>query len=178
MATILITGGTGLIGTALKNELIKKGYYVIILTREIPAHKYKSKHQNLSFAKWNIDKQYIDADAIKKADHIIHLAGANVAEGRWTAKRKKEIVDSRVQSGKLIVKALNEIPNKVQSVISASAIGWYGPDAQIPNPQPFVETDIAANDFLGTTCKQWEAAIRPVDRFGKTTWLYCVPELF
>lgn len=163
METVLITGGTGLIGTALSNALVKGGYKVIILTRKVT----KSQQPLLQYAQWNIAQQQIDEQAIKAADYIVHLAGANVADGRWTKKRKQEIVNSRVQTGALLVKALREIPNKVKAVVSASAIGWYGPDAIIPNPRPFVETDPADNTFLGTTCQQWERAIAPVTELGK-----------
>ncbi len=159
MSTVLITGGTGLIGRALAKELINKGYAVIILTRDKSRHKAAG---TVSYAEWNVERQTIDKNAVAKADFIIHLAGANVAEGRWTEKRKEEIVNSRVQSGTLIVKAIKETPNTIKAVVSASAIGWYGPDPQIPNPEPFVESDSAANNFLGTTCRQWEASIEPV----------------
>jgi hypothetical protein len=164
MATILITGGTGLIGTALTKALLSKGHQVIILTRNILNAK---KHDQLSYAQWDITKQTIDKNVIERTDYIIHLVGANVAEKRWTDKRKTEIVESRVKSGQLIVKALKEIPNHVKAVVSASAIGWYGPDPQIPNPRPFIETDPPAYDFLGTTCQQWEGALRPVTELGK-----------
>jgi uncharacterized protein len=164
MSTVLITGGTGLIGRALTKELINKGYAVIILTRDKSRHKAAG---NISYAEWNVEKQTIDKNAVAKADFIIHLAGANVAEGRWTEKRKKEIVNSRVQSGTLIVKAIKETPNTIKAVVSTSAIGWYGPDPQVPNPKPFVESDSAANNFLGTTCRQWEASIQPVMEAGK-----------
>lgn len=87
MATVLITGGTGMIGTALCKLLSEKGYDVIILSRNPPN---TDKHlPNISYAKWDIKSQTIDADAIKRADHIIHLAGANVAEKRWTKKERK-----------------------------------------------------------------------------------------
>src|SRR3982751_6150651 len=119
MATILITGGTGLIGKSLVNALLEKKYEVIIISRKKPEHP----DPRISYALWDIPAQTIDADAISKADHIIHLAGAGVADKRWSVKRKKEIVDSRVKSGKLLVKAINDIPNHIQSVISASAIG-------------------------------------------------------
>ena len=164
MATILITGGTGLIGTALSKALIERGDSVIILTRN--AVKKKSIN-NLSYAEWDLEKQTIDEAAIQKADFIIHLAGANVAEGRWTKKRKQEISDSRVKSGELIVKALQEISNKVKAVISSSAIGYYGPDRQIQNSKPFVETDKPNNDFLGSVVQQWERAIEPVKDLDK-----------
>lgn len=166
MQKILITGGTGLIGSALTKELINKGYEVIILTRRSP-NKKSTKESQISYANWDVEEQTIDKAAIEKSDHIIHLAGENVAEGRWTKKRKQEIVDSRVKSGLLLVKALREIPNKIQTIVSASAIGWYGPDPQIPNLAPFVETDNAATDFLGETSNQWEAAIAPVTELDK-----------
>lgn len=165
MATVLITGGTGLIGTALSKALILKGYEVIILTRKLPASGNGAT--GISYALWNVAAQTIDSGAIGKADFIVHLAGANVAEGRWTEKRKQEIVSSRVESGKLLVKALRENPNKVAALISSSAIGWYGPDPQVPNPKPFVEIDPAGAAFLGRTCLLWEESVAPVKILGK-----------
>ena len=165
MATVLITGGTGLIGQALTKELLSKGYEVIILTRN--PNKEKQTAGQVSYVGWNLAAQTIDEKAIQKADYIVHLAGANVAGGRWTEKRKKEIVESRTKSGQLLVKALKQIPNKIKTVVSASAIGFYGPDPIIPNPKPFVETDPSDNSFLGRTCVQWESAIDPVIESGK-----------
>jgi uncharacterized protein (TIGR01777 family) len=121
----------------------------------------------VSIARWDPYKGDIDPEAIKAADFIVHLAGAGVAGKRWTARRKKEIVESRTRSSQLLVKALKEIPNKVQAVISASGIGWYGPDPSIPNPRPFMETDPVDKDFLGETCRMWEASITPVTTVGK-----------
>lgn len=163
MATVLITGGTGMIGTALTKALVQNGYEVIILSRD----KKESSQKKISYAVWNIDNQSIDEEAIRKTDYIVHLAGANVAEKRWTKKRKKEIVDSRVESGRLLVKAIKEIPNKIKAVVSSSAIGWYGPDPEVPNATPFVETDFPFNDFLATTVVQWENAIEPLKDLGK-----------
>jgi len=164
MKTVLITGGTGLIGTAIRQVLLEKGYRVIILSRQADI---QSKHPNLSFAQWDVKKQTTDRDAIAAADYIIHLAGAGVADKRWTEKRKKEIRDSRVSSSALIVSSLQSISNKVKAVISASAIGWYGEDTIIPNPAPFIETNPPDKSFLGTTCKEWEGSIEPVIGLGK-----------
>src|SRR6478672_9774673 len=164
MKTVLITGGTGLIGRALTQALVAKGYGVIILTRKVPAQKESSQ---IHYAQWNVETQSLDSRAIQQADYIVHLAGAGVAEKRWTKKRKQEIVNSRVQSGALVIKALRENENHVTAVISASAIGWYGPDPQVPNPHPFKEEDKAAMDFLGTTCVQWERSIKPVEDLKK-----------
>ena len=162
MATIVITGGTGMIGTALSKALADKGHDVIVLTR-----RAKQAKGNIQYKEWNVESGTIDASAITAADYIVHLAGANVADGRWTEKRKREIIDSRVKSGGLLVKALQQHPNRVKAVISASAQGWYGPDPQVPNPRPFTETDPAHTDFLGTTSKAWEEAIAPVTQLGK-----------
>ena len=159
MPSVLITGGTGLVGTAVKALLEQKGYEVVLLTR--------SKTPTKGQAHWDINAGTIDSTAIAAADYIIHLAGAGVADKRWSTARKQEILDSRTKSSALLVKALQETPNKVKAVISASAIGWYGPD-NIDNhnndlsAQGFVETDPSYPDFLGTTCAAWEASIAPV----------------
>lgn len=152
MSTILITGGTGLIGTHLTNLLTDKGHKVLILSREAGQNKYQ----------WNPEAGTIDPEAIRQADYIVHLAGAGVADKRWSEKRKKVIEESRTKSGALLIKSLKEIPNKVRALISSSAIGWYGPDPSIPNPKPFVETDPADSDFLGETCRLWEEAVQPI----------------
>jgi uncharacterized protein len=164
METVLITGGTGMIGKALTQALLERGFNVIVLTRHI-SDKQKAKIDKLSYAIWDLEKRIIDKDAFAKADYIIHLAGASVAEKRWTKKRKREIVSSRVDSGKLIADSLKILPNKIKTIISATAIGWYGPDKN--DGKKFRENDLSSNDFLGQTSKQWEAAIEPVSFLGK-----------
>jgi uncharacterized protein (TIGR01777 family) len=169
MAKVLITGGSGLIGKAISRVLLKKGYEVSALSRDA---KRQSKNDGVTYYDWNPEKQIIDPNAISGAHHIIHLAGAGIADKRWTKERKEELINSRVESGQLIVKALTEVPNNVRSVISASAIGWYGPDPVIPNPRPFVEDDRSSNDFLGETCRNWEQSLAPLHDLGKrlVTW--------
>ena len=125
MRTILITGGTGLVGKALTGLLLEKNYKVIILTRSIPKNK---DNINVSYAVWDIKENKIDIAAIQKADAIIHLAGAGVMDKKWNAAYKAEIVLSRTQSSELIVKTLKENKNNVKAIISSSAIGWYGGD--------------------------------------------------
>lgn len=160
METVIITGGTGLIGTSLARLLTSKGYKVIILSRRKHAAR-----GDVSYALWDLKTSYIDPDAITRADHIIHLAGAGVAGKRWTPKRKREIVESRVNGSKLIIKALSEIDNKIRTVVSAAAMGWYGADKK--NGKAFVESDPPFPDFLGTTCKLWEDSIQPVTGLEK-----------
>ena len=171
MSTILITGGTGMIGTALTKALLEKDYNVIILTRN--PEKFTASTSRLSYASWNIPNQTIDKEAITKSDYIIHLAGAGIADKRWTKKRKREIVDSRIKSGELLVKALKENANKVKAVISASAIGWYLTPDSSPggegrsSPRKLEESDPPADDFLGQTCKQWEESLEPISQLNK-----------
>jgi uncharacterized protein (TIGR01777 family) len=168
MATILISGGTGLIGTSLTKVLLDKGHKVIILTRNLKrAIDKQAADERLTYARWNAEEQSIDRDAIEKADYIVHLAGEGVVDKRWTDKRKKEIVQSRIQGGTLLAKALKEIPNSVKAVVSASAIGWYGPDKAEKRPLGFVESDPSDAAFLGETCRWWEASIHPVSLLGK-----------
>src|SRR5688572_247063 len=176
MSTVVITGGTGLIGTALTSAFLGKSYEVIILTRKLPNGKPRtinpippghSAGDKLSYALWDIQNGTIDTEAIRKADYIIHLAGASVGEKRWTEERKHEIAESRINSSALLVKALSENENHVKAVISASGAGWYGEDPSIPNPVPFKEGHPPAEDFLGQTCKEWEEAIEPVSLLGK-----------
>ena len=170
MATVLITGGTGMIGTALVKALRTKGYETIILTRRLPSSK--ESMPGVSYAVWDVENQTIDKTAITSADHIIHLAGANVGEKRWTDKRKKEIIVSRTMSSTLLVEALRKNENKVKTVVSASAIGWY-----IPNSPEVLakdkawkgrkEDEQADESFLGDATEQWEASIETVTSLGK-----------
>ncbi|HTB53011.1 MAG TPA: TIGR01777 family oxidoreductase [Ferruginibacter sp.] len=164
MQTVLITGGTGLVGTMLAKKLQAKGYELIILTRKLPADNSLSKNR-ISYAQWDIDRQSFDIAAIQKADYIIHLAGAGVVNRKWTEAYKKEIQDSRTQSSLLIIDALQKNTNKVKAVISISAIGWYGADKD--PVQPFTESDASDNNFLGETCRLWEESIQPVGQLRK-----------
>ncbi|HEX6914408.1 MAG TPA: TIGR01777 family oxidoreductase [Chitinophagaceae bacterium] len=163
MATVLITGGTGFIGSHLSRFLREKGYHVIILSRK-PGTASKD---GIEYRHWNIESGEIDAGAIGSADHIIHLAGAGMADQRWTKSRKKEIIDSRAKSGELLADALQRIPNHVSTVVSTSAIGWYGPDTTETRVNGFTEDAPASTEFPAVTCKAWEQSVQPVTRLGK-----------
>ncbi len=161
MDTVIITGGTGLIGTALSKFLASAGFQVIILSRDPGAHR--SSSPGITHAAWNMEEQSVSREAFQKSKYIIHLAGAGVADKPWTEKRKKEIVESRTRSSGLLVKALGSIPNEIVSVVSASAIGWYKQNASAQS----VETDPPDSGFLGETCQLWENSIQPVTTLGK-----------
>ncbi|MEO8109238.1 MAG: TIGR01777 family oxidoreductase [Ginsengibacter sp.] len=165
MPIVLISGGTGLIGTNLTRHLVDRNYKVIILSRD---KKKTADNPKISYAYWDIASGEIDIDAVKKADHIMHLAGAGVMDKRWTDEFKKQIVESRTKSSELIIKALRENGHQVKSFVSASAIGWYGADAKpLIRPEGFIETDVVdKNSFLGETCLLWEASVEPVRELG------------
>ncbi|MDG2435915.1 MAG: NAD-dependent epimerase/dehydratase family protein, partial [Polaribacter sp.] len=129
MARILITGGTGLVGKRLTQLLIDKNHEVLILSRN---------PKNENEFKWDIVKNYIDEKAFKNIDFIIHLAGAGIADERWTKKRKQVIIDSRVKTANLLFEKVNELKLELKGFISASGIGYYG---AITSKTIFKETD-------------------------------------
>jgi len=146
MAKILITGGSGLVGKRLSELLAARGDEVVHLSRHAdPTATFRT------FA-WDIAQQQLDTAAFEGVDHIIHLAGAGIADKRWTATRKKEILDSRVLGTRLLVDALEWLPKKPKTLISASAIGFYGETEVL-----CTETSPVGNDFLAHTCAAWEA---------------------
>lgn len=165
MATVTITGATGLIGRRLTALLVEKGYKVIALSR----HPQQPIAAGVQMAQWDIAAQTIDAAAIEQADYIVHLAGAGVADKRWRAAYKKEIVESRTRSAALLEKALQQYTHNVQAVISASGIGWYGADTPQTRSKGFEETAPASPDFLGETCRLWEQAIDRIGALGIRT---------
>ncbi len=159
MSVILISGGSGLIGTALKDHLIERGYDIIILSRK---KNLSSSNPTVIYSYWNVSEKIIDAEIVKKADHIIHLAGAGVMDKKWTGDYKKTILESRTKSAELIISCLKENNHHVKTFVSASAIGWYGQDAKpLERKEGFIESDLASNDFLGETCLLWESSTEP-----------------
>jgi uncharacterized protein len=144
---ILISGGSGFIGKHLTDLLIAKGFSVSILSRSD-----KKNATDISYFKW----ETIDEAAVLNADYIIHLAGENIAEKRWTVKRKAAIIDSREKSTQLIYSVLKRNNKKLDAFISASAVGIYG---AVNGEEICTEDMPLAHDFLGATCQKWEDAI-------------------
>lgn len=150
MKTVLITGGTGLVGSRLTELLIEKGYRVLWLSRE------RNLHADIPTFKWDYRNNIIDSEALEQADAIIHLAGSNLGEGAWTEARKKQIVESRVLTAELLLERLKSTGRMVDAFISASATGYYGLGV---GERIFTEEDVLTeNDFLSTTCRKWEDA--------------------
>jgi uncharacterized protein (TIGR01777 family) len=151
MKKVLITGGSGLVGTELSALLKDKGYQVAHLTRT-----RKSKYPYEQFV-WDIEKQEMEEEAIHFADVVIHLAGAGVADKRWTDERKKIILESRTKSASLLHKTIAKMPDVApKHFISASAIGYYGMDT---GDKLMDEKSAAGNDFLAEVTKKWEASV-------------------
>ncbi len=149
MAKILISGGSGFVGKSLAFYLTEAGHEVSILTR----NPLKEKFFHAAY-EWDITKGYIDPKAVELTEHIIHLAGENIASSRWTSKRKEEIKNSRVSGSELLIKYIKTLNPNLKSFIGASATGFYGTN---PNPKTlFSEGDKAGEDFLATVCKLWE----------------------
>lgn len=145
---VLIAGGSGMVGSRLKSLLLSRNYSVRVLSRE------KAKAVNAEIYFWDPAAEIIDPKAVEWADFIVNLAGTGIAEKRWTNARKIAIRNSRVESAALLVNVLNNQENKVKALISASAIGYYGTDKN----NIFSEESAPGQDFLATTCLQWEKA--------------------
>ncbi|MFZ9980768.1 MAG: TIGR01777 family oxidoreductase [Cyclobacteriaceae bacterium] len=143
---ILITGGSGFIGRRLTAILKSRGHQVSWLVRN-PAVAPEKAYR------WSVKDHYVDPEALREAEVLIHLAGENVAEKRWTKSRKKEILESRTEGTRLLVNHLSKYPNKIKTVVCASASGYYG------NGGPddlFTEHSRPGNDFLAEVTKKWE----------------------
>ena len=153
MAVILISGGTGLVGKALTKRLITKGHEVRILSRNP-----QSSSQLKSFY-WNVEKNEIDEKAFDGVEHIVHLAGSGIADKRWTDARKQNIIDSRVNSMRLITDVVKKKNIKLKSFVGASAIGIYG---MTTSENIFTESDKGEDDFLTQSCTQWENSYQQI----------------
>ena len=135
MSTILVTGSSGLIGRKLVQYLVSKNYKVHKLSRK---KDYNKQHHYF----WDIDKGIVDESALIGVDHIIHLAGAGIADRRWTKKRKEEIIKSRVKSTEILFHEVFKLNVKPKTFISASAIGYYG---AVTTDKIFTEEDVPGN---------------------------------
>ncbi|MGE0770654.1 MAG: TIGR01777 family oxidoreductase [Cyclobacteriaceae bacterium] len=153
---ILVTGASGLIGQRLTDLLQQKGYQVSHLSRT-------SSDGPVKTYTWNVNRQTMEEGALDNVDTLVHLAGAGVADKRWTTSRKQEIRESRTHSTQLLYKALKSKPNRVKALISASAIGYYG---FADEDRTFTELDPPANDFIARVVREWEAEVDRITTLG------------
>ncbi len=158
---VLITGGSGLVGTRLTELLLEKGFTVSHLSR-----KPTNKTGNVKTYQWDIEKGQIDEQALLEADYLIHLAGAGIADEKWSEERKREIIESRTKSIQLISNKLKTINHKIKSFVSSSGIGFYGADT---GDERISEQHTAGLDFLADCCIQWETAADEIQDLGIRT---------
>lgn len=145
--SVLITGASGLVGQQLQEALRQKGYEIRGLSRQA------RKEEGITWYTWDIKKGEIDAAAFENLDYIIHLAGANVAEGRWTDARKKVILESRTKSAALLHQYVQQMEKPLKAFLSASGISIYGAD----NSDTVLHEDAPrGDDFLATVAQAWE----------------------
>jgi uncharacterized protein (TIGR01777 family) len=157
---ILIAGGSGLIGRALISQLIKPGHQIILLTRT--PDKVDNLPPFVQIQAWDGKTTTGWGNLINDVDAIINLAGAGIADARWSEARKRLLISSRVEPAQAIVAAVKAATNKPKVVIQSSAVGYYGTDLT----QRFTEQSPAGDDFLADLCQQWEAAAAPIAEMG------------
>ncbi|MBK8554649.1 MAG: TIGR01777 family protein [Lewinellaceae bacterium] len=154
---ILLAGGTGLIGTRLQTLLRAKNHEVRILTR--------TPRKPGEFA-WDPQQNQIDAKALEGVHAIINLAGAGIADGRWTPRRKQLLIDSRVDSARVLQQAIQESNEKPETYMAASAIGWYGNTGE----EVLMENlPRGSEGFMPECCEEWEIASEKVGAIGMRT---------
>jgi uncharacterized protein len=157
---VIITGGSGLVGRALADELNRDGNEVVILSRN--PDRIAVLTAGIRAARW--DGRTVEGwgNLVNGADAIVNLAGENIGSGRWTKERKRRILESRVHAGEAVVRAIEEATQKPRVVIQASGIGYYGPG----NDEDVTEETPPGRDFLAGVAAEWESCTSSVERLG------------
>lgn len=158
---ILITGGTGLIGTALAGSLLQDGHEVILLSRN-PARNRSMAPKGAQLEAWDGKTASGWGNLVNSQSVIVNLAGSNLGAGRWSASRKKEILDSRLFAGQAVVQAVEQAVEKPLAVLQSSAVGYYGSQAD----NPLIESSPAGSDFASRVTVEWEKSTAAVEALG------------
>jgi uncharacterized protein len=154
---ILISGGSGLVGTDLISKLISNGHTIVNLTTNA---KKIGNGTNINNAYWNPAKGQLDQSCLENIDAVINLAGFNISN-KWSEANKKEMIDSRVKSTSLLVEAVLKMQNRPKVFISTSASGYY-----VASPNAMTEESPAGSDFLSNMSTSWEKETEPLDNSG------------
>jgi uncharacterized protein (TIGR01777 family) len=155
---VLISGASGVLGNALIPLLTTGGHEVWTLVRRQPDRSKREIY-------WNPEKNALNLAGLPPFDGVIHLAGDNIGEGRWTAEKKKRVIDSRVQGTGLIARTVAGLPVRPKVLLSASAVGFYGNCLDCC----MREEDRAGTDFISDVCSMWEHAAQPAEAAGIRT---------
>lgn len=157
---IIVTGGTGLIGTQLCKSLAADGHEVIVLTRN--PDKHRTTTAGIRMQQWDGKSTAGWGELVDGAGAVINLAGEGIADARWSYERKQRIHDSRTNAGTAILEAINAAKQKPEVLIQASAVGYYG----VHSNEVLDESAPVGNDFLAKICFDWEASTAPVVQMG------------
>ncbi|QRR02517.1 TIGR01777 family oxidoreductase [Dyadobacter sandarakinus] len=157
---VVVTGGSGLIGKRLTALLLEKGYEVAHLSRGTQPVTGVKVYQ------WDVARKYIDPAALEDVHYLVHLAGTNVAEGRWTEERMKYILHSRTDTLALLAETLDARGIRPAAFVSSSGTGYYGKDT---GDTRLTEGDLPGADFLGQVCVAWEKAADAIRDMGVRT---------
>lgn len=157
----VITGGTGLIGRALSASLAGDGHEVTILSRN-PSQHVAGLRSGITVAAWDPARPALWSDRLSGCDAVFNLAGAGIAEGRWTPSRKALIRSSRVQAGQALVSAIERLADRPRCLVQATGVGYYGTRQQ----GALAEASPAGDDFLASVCCDWEASTVGVEALG------------
>jgi uncharacterized protein (TIGR01777 family) len=142
---VLISGGSGLVGTALTESLRSEGHTVALLVRP-------DGDTSAGDIRWDPASGFINTNAMEGADAVVNLNGASIGGGRWNSERKKILRSSRIEATRVLVDAFTRLKQKPQVFVSASAIGYYGNRGD----EVLTESSTSGNDFLADTCRDWE----------------------
>jgi uncharacterized protein (TIGR01777 family) len=152
---ILVTGSTGLVGSVLVPGLKSKGHQVVRLVRSTPKDSETEIY-------WNPQKGTLSADSLEGFDAVVHLAGDNLAEGRWTDEKKRSIRESRTKGTTLLSETLARLERKPAVLVSASAVGFYGSRGD----ELLTEESASGDDFLAEVCRAWELSTQAASQSG------------
>lgn len=152
---VAVSGASGLVGSALLTALTQAGHHPVRMVR-------KQSSGSEPVISWNPDAKYVDAQALEGIDAVVHLAGEGIADRRWTAARKAQIRDSRVEGTRLLCETLAQMANPPRTLLCASAIGIYGDRGN----ESLDEQSSPGSGFLADLCRDWEAATEPARKKG------------
>jgi len=160
---IVVTGSTGLVGTALVPALVARGHEVVRLVRADAVSQ--DAVGNVSAAKWHPERGEIDTAALAGCDAAVHLAGENISEGRWSDEKKRRIIESRRQGTRLLAETLARLTPRPRALVSASATGYYGDRGD----EVLTEESASGKNFVAEVCREWESATEPAGAAGIRT---------
>lgn len=157
---VLISGGSGFIGSALTTDLVRDGHEVIILTRQVNASQ--SSSPLVRFVHWDTRTPGAWAAELEHVDAVVNLIGESIGAKRWSQAQKAEILDSRVNPGSALTEAIRSASHKPGVFIQISGIGAYGMSEELV----FDESDDYGADFGASVTRAWEASTKPVEEMG------------